>query len=143
MAEFESASGLPSPMDPKAAPRRSPAETDVLQVTARLLFIGVSLALAFYFASKGVSLVRHYDDVIRTAYEAKGPPKFPEAGDITVFYTAGKVITSDNPSSLYDPDQFIPQVFETQGWQPATLTPAAAPGASSTTRPSSRSYSRR
>ncbi len=114
MADFDSAERIPQASATGSRDRRP---TEALQLFGRILLVVLAGAGAFYFASKGVALVRHYDQIINTAYHAKGPPEFPEAGDVTVFYTAGQVIASDDRSRLYDPDYFIPQVFDTQGWQ--------------------------
>jgi hypothetical protein len=95
----------------------SRAKPTVAPLLGRLLVLSFAVVAAFLLASKGVALVRHYHEIIQAAYEAPGPPKFPFAGDVTVFYTAGEVAVSGQRDHLYDPDYFVPKVFETQGFQ--------------------------
>ena len=121
MAESESSESATPVPGRDSVRTRGRSEVDLLQASGRFVLVVLAAGLAFYFASKGVSLTRHYYDVIDTAYQADGPPKFPEAGDITVFYTAGRVITSDERSGLYNDEYFIPEVFATQGWQRGDL----------------------
>jgi hypothetical protein len=107
--------GLNSTDDLSAARAEAAGVAQRWRLIGRILLVLAALGLAYYFAAKGTSLVRHYDGIIRTAYEAKGPPVFPDAGDVTVFYTAGRV-AAGHPSGLYNERYFIPQVFQTQGW---------------------------
>ncbi|HXH23509.1 MAG TPA: glycosyltransferase family 87 protein [Dehalococcoidia bacterium] len=120
MARLGSRQG-PREAVPEAARSGLAGSRELLAAAGRVVLLAAAVLLAVYMAYKALDLMQTYEEIISTAYEAKGPPKFPEAGDITVFYTAGDVIVSEERSRLYDPDYFIPRVFETQGWQPGDV----------------------
>src|SRR5262245_24112198 len=77
-----------------------------------------TLVLGGFFVIKDVQLVRHYYKIISTSYQAEGPPELPSAGDLTVFYSAGKLAVSNDRAGLYYPDVIIPEVHRTQGFRP-------------------------
>lgn len=86
---------------------------------ARRLILSLGAVLAgLFFLYHGGLLTNRYYKIISTAYEAKGAPKLPDAGDVTVFYTAARLVISDQRQGLYDPEVLVPEVRITQGWAP-------------------------